>query len=133
MEKAFDCALVLKTKHELLVQQIAESNSSSIQKELRKKQNAIALQIMQFLEDIQEFKSIFMLNQKLKMNYIILVQYFSKQIHTRIYQIQMQLDFLAFEAKFSFNEEEPNNCISHSSNIENIQEKLNTYYQFFKS
>lgn len=132
MEKAFECALALKEKHEKIDLQMTQGLNSSKQKDLRKRQAEISNQILQFLEEIQEFKSIIMVNQLLKEHYSDLVNYFSKQIHTRIYQTQMELDFLVFEKKFTQLDSEPNILLSHQVDIENIQGKLSTYYQLFK-
>lgn len=133
MEKAFECALALKAKHEKIDLQLKQGLNSSLQKELRKKQGEISNQILQFLEEIQEFKSIIRMNQLLKEQYFVLVNYFSKQIHTRIYQTQMQLDFLMFEKRFTQFDLEPNMVLSNQMAIENIQVKLSTYYQLFKN
>lgn len=132
MDKAFECALILTEKHKILSQEIAKSSNYSNQKELRKKQAVIASQIIDFLEEIQEFKSIIMMNNNLKEKYFELLEYYSKQISLKINHFKMQIDFLEFESRFTYFDQEEKNYSNKKHDIEIIQEKLNTYYQLIK-
>ena len=132
MDKAFECALILTEKHKILSQEIAKNSNYSKQKELRKKQAIIATQIIDFLEEIQEFKSIIMINTQLKEKYFELLNYYSKQISLKINHYQMQIDFLEFETRCTYFDQEEKNYSNKKHDIEIIQEKLNTYYQLIK-
>lgn len=132
MNKAFECALILTEKHKILGQQIAKTSNYSDQKELRKKQAAITSQMIDFLEEIQDFKAIIMMKNDLKENYFELINYYSKQILLKINQYQMQIDFLEFESRFTYLDQEAKNNSNQKQDIEFIQEKLNTYYQLIK-
>lgn len=132
MNKAFECALILTEKHKILGQQIAQTSNYSNQKDLRKKQNVITSQMIDFLEEIQEFKSIIMMTNDLKDKYLELINYFSKEISLKINQSKMQIDFLEFESKFTYFEQDSKYNSNLKHDIEVIQEKLNTYYQLIK-
>lgn len=132
MKKALECALILTEKHQAFNQKIAQTSSYIDQKELRRKQTIIDQQIIQFLEEIQEFKELIMIQNDLKILYIQLVKYYSKQIHLKINRFQMELDLLEFESKFALNAFSPKKNTSHNHDIEIIQRKLNSYYQLIK-
>ena len=132
MEKAFECALILTDKHKLFNQQIAQSTNYSNQKELRKKQAIITKQMIDFLEEIQEFKSIIFMRNDLKEKYQTLINYYSSQILLKIDQYQMQINFLTFETKFTISDQEQKNNSNKLHDIEYLQDKLSIYYQLIK-
>ncbi|MBS7333650.1 MAG: hypothetical protein KIG88_08675 [Weeksellaceae bacterium] len=132
MNKAFECAVILTEKHKILEQQIVATHSYSSQKELRKKQTVITSQMLDFLAEIQEFKSIILLNNNLKDIYNDLIKYYSKQISLKINRYQMQIDLLKFESNITLFDQESKNYTHQIQEIEIIQGKLNTYYQLIK-
>ncbi|QTV06248.1 hypothetical protein [Faecalibacter bovis] len=132
MNKAFECAVILTEKHKILEQQIVATHSYSSQKELRKKQTVITSQMLDFLAEIQEFKSIILLNNNLKDIYNNLIKYYSKQISLKINRYQMQIDLLKFESNITLFDQESKNYTHQIQEIEIIQGKLNTYYQLIK-
>lgn len=133
MNKAFECAVILTEKHKILEQQIVATHSYSSQKELRKKQAVITTQMLNFLAEIQEFKSIILLNNNnLKDIYNDLIKYYSKQISLKINRYQMQIDLLKFESNITLFDQESKNYTHQIQEIEIIQGKLNTYYQLIK-
>lgn len=132
MKKALECALILTDRHRAINQQLLTSDLYSKQKELRAKQMKISHQIIQFLEEIQEFKSFILMNSELAEQYDQLINYYSNQIHTRINQYQLELDLLVFESKFYFSTTEPNHFPSPKQDVELLQAKQNSYYNLIK-
>ncbi|MBF0596704.1 hypothetical protein [Faecalibacter rhinopitheci] len=132
MKKALECALILTDKHLVISKKIQECSNYTIQKKLRHQQSFIEQQIIQFLEEIQEFKDLIMLQNDLKMLYIKLINYYSKQIHLKINRFQMELDLLEFESKFALTAFSAKKHKIHNHEIEIIQQKLNSYYQLIK-
>jgi hypothetical protein len=132
MKKALECALILTERHRAINQQLSTSDLYSNQKTLRSKQMEISQQIIQFLDEIQEFKSFILMNGELTEQYNQLINYYSNQIHTKINQYQMELDLLAFESKFYFASSDPNNLPQHKPDVEILQAKQNAYYNLIK-
>ena len=132
MKKALECALILTERHRAITQKLLNTDLYSKQKDLRAKQMKISHQIIQFLEEIQEFKSFILMNNELSEQYNQLINYYSNQIHTRINQYQLELDLLAFESKFYISSLDPNHFPSPKQDVELIQAKQNSYYNLIK-
>lgn len=132
MEKAIECALILTKKHQQFTIRINTEISTLKRQELKLKQGEITHQIIQFLEEIQEYKHLFVLDTKIEKAYQYLVNYYSKEIHLKINQYQTKLNIITFEEKMtsSFQENQDHFLIKNSQKI--IQKKLKTYFQFFK-
>lgn len=132
MKKALDFAIILTEKHQELSLKIGNSCRYTSQKELRKKQLLITEEIIQFLEEVQEYKDVLILDPENKAKYNYLVNYYSIQIHNKINQFQLKKDLISFETRFNIytiNQKETEN---ESCDVEIIQAKMDNYYQFFK-
>lgn len=132
MKKVLDFAIILTEKHQELSLKIGDSCRYSTQKDLRKKQLKITQQIIQFLEEVQEYKELLILNPNTKDQYHYLVNYYAVQIHNKINQFQLKKDLKSFETKFDFNPSNQNKIEKVNNDLELIQSKMDNYYQFFK-
>ena len=132
MEKALACALILTKKHQQLNLQISKENSMIKRQELKAKQAEITQQIITFLEEMQEYKHLFILNTELENTYNYLVNYYSKEIYIKINQFQTKLNIMEFEQKMISNIDNSfkNNSFKSSQKI--VKQKIKTYFQFFK-
>ena len=132
MKKVLDFAIILTEKHQELSLKIGNSCRYTSQKELRRKQLEITQQIIQFLEEVQEYKDVLLLNPETKVQYHYLVNYYAAQIHTKINQYQLMKDLKSFETKFDLYPSNPNEIDHEKHDLEIIQSKMDNYYQFFK-
>ncbi len=133
MKKALECALILTRKHQLLGDKIALSTDYLKKIELKDKQAEINKQMIEFLIEMQEFIEFIKLNQELKMMYKELVNYYFNQIHHQINFYEIELDRLEFESKFSINIVNQSKGFEKNSEINSVQEKLNSCYKLIKS
>ena len=133
MKKALECALILTRKHQLLGDKIAISTDYLKKIELKDKQAEINKQMIEFLIEMQEFIEFIKLNQELKMMYKELVNYYFNQIHHQINFYEIELDRLEFESKFSINIVNQSKGFEKNSEINSVQEKLNSCYKLIKS
>ncbi len=133
MKKALECALILTKKHQLLGDKIALSTDYLKKIELKDKQAEINKQMIEFLIEMQEFIEFIKLNQELKMMYKELVNYYFNQIHHQINFYEIELDRLEFESKFSINIVNQSKGFEKNSEINSVQEKLNSCYKLIKS
>ena len=133
MKKALECALILTRKHQLLGDKIALSTDYLKKIELKDKQAEINKQMIEFLIEMQEFIEFIKLNQELKMTYKELVNYYFNQIHHQINFYEIELDRLEFESKFSINIVNQSKGFEKNSEINSVQEKLNSCYKLIKS
>ena len=133
MKKALECALILTRKHQLLGDKIALSTDYLKKIELKDKQAEINKQMIEFLIEMQEFIEFIKLNQELKMIYKELVNYYFNQIHHQINFYEIELDRLEFESKFSINIVNQSKGFEKNSEINSVQEKLNSCYKLIKS
>ena len=133
MKKALECALILTRKHQLLGDKIALSTDYLKKIELKDKQSEINKQMIEFLIEMQEFIEFIKLNQELKMMYKELVNYYFNQIHHQINFYEIELDRLEFESKFSINIVNQSKGFEKNSEINSVQEKLNSCYKLIKS
>ena len=132
MKKVLDFAIILTEKHQELSLKIGNSCRYTSQKELRRKQLEITQQIIQFLEEVQEYKEVLLLNPETKVQYHYLINYYAAQIHTKINQYQLMKDLKSFETKFDLYPSNPNEIENEKHDLEIIQSKMDNYYQFFK-
>ena len=133
MKKALECALILTRKHQLLGDKIALSTDYLKKIELKDKQAETNKQMIEFLIEMQEFIEFIKLNQELKMMYKELVNYYFNQIHHQINFYEIELDRLEFESKFSINIVNQSKGFEKNSEINSVQEKLNSCYKLIKS
>ena len=89
--------------------------------------------MIEFLIEMQEFIEFIKLNQELKMMYKELVNYYFNQIHHQINFYEIELDRLEFESKFSINIVNQSKGFEKNSEINSVQEKLNSCYKLIKS
>ena len=132
MKKALDFAIILTERHQELTLKIGNSCRYTSQKNLRKKQLEIAKQIIQFLEEVQEYKELLILNPETKLQYKYLINYYAIQIHHKINQYQLKKDLKSFETKFNLFVANQNELVNDNNDLEIIQSKMDNYYQFFK-
>lgn len=132
MEKALECALILTKKHQELNLQISNEISSQKRQEMKTKQANITHQILTFLEEIQAYKDLFVLNTELEKHYQFLVNYYSKEIYIKINQCQTKLNIIEFEEKITSSLNQSIRINSSRTTQKMIKHKLKTYYQFFK-
>ena len=133
MKKALECALILTRKHQLLGDKITLSTDYLKKIELKDKQAEINKQMILFLIEAQEFVEFIQLNKEYKLMYSELVNYYFNQIHHQINFYEIELDRLEFESKFSINIVNQSKGFEKNSEINSVQEKLNSCYKLIKS
>lgn len=129
MKKALECALILTRKHQLLGDKITLSTDYLKKIELKDKQSEINKQMILFLIEVQEFVEFIQLNKEYKSMYSELVNYYFNQIHHQINFYEIELDRLEFESKFSINVINNSKCYEKKTEINSVQEKLNSCYR----
>lgn len=132
MKKALEYAIILTTKHKSITLKIGDSCRYDFQKDLRKKQLLISEEIVQFLEEIQEYKDLLLLDEENKTNYNYLVKYYAQYIYNRINKFQIKKDLISMESKVNIENFNDNYSGNSINNLDFIQTKMDNYYQLFK-